>query len=220
MRSQREDHGVARRANAILLLDDGKSCRGIAEFLYQDDDTIRGWHKTCRESGWDALAADGWKGGQSRMTPDQEAASCDWLDDRFCRSTVEIRAHISKEFGLRYSHSGCIRLLAWSGFEYRKPRALPRVASAEKQASFIAMYQRLMTALAADEAVCVADAGHPEYQTKPSYGWVKAGSHPAGPPRRRHAQSITPACPARRTKGAPFEESDSVAAHRSAAAGM
>jgi hypothetical protein len=34
MRSRREDHGVARRANAILLLDDGKSCQAIAEFLY------------------------------------------------------------------------------------------------------------------------------------------------------------------------------------------
>jgi len=26
VRSQDEDHGIARRANAILLLDDGKSC--------------------------------------------------------------------------------------------------------------------------------------------------------------------------------------------------
>ena len=45
VRRQREDHGIARRANAILLLDDGKSCQAIAEFLYLDDDTIRGWHK-------------------------------------------------------------------------------------------------------------------------------------------------------------------------------
>ena len=36
VRSQREDHGVARRANAILLLDDGKSCQAIVEFLYLD----------------------------------------------------------------------------------------------------------------------------------------------------------------------------------------
>ena len=36
VRSQREDHGVARRANAILLLDDGKPCQVIAEFLYLD----------------------------------------------------------------------------------------------------------------------------------------------------------------------------------------
>ena len=31
VRSQREDHGVARRANAILLLDDGESCVQIAK---------------------------------------------------------------------------------------------------------------------------------------------------------------------------------------------
>ena len=29
VRRQREDHGIARRANAILLLDDGKSCQEI-----------------------------------------------------------------------------------------------------------------------------------------------------------------------------------------------
>jgi hypothetical protein len=43
VKRQREDHGVARRANAILLLDDGESCARIAKFLYLDDDTIRGW---------------------------------------------------------------------------------------------------------------------------------------------------------------------------------
>jgi len=48
VRGHREDHGVARRANAILLLDDGKSCQVIAEFLYLGDDTIRGWYKACR----------------------------------------------------------------------------------------------------------------------------------------------------------------------------
>ena len=70
VRSQREDHGIARRANALLLLDDGNSCQVIAEFLYLDDDTVRGWHKTYRENGWNALAVDGWKGGQSRMAAD------------------------------------------------------------------------------------------------------------------------------------------------------
>lgn len=52
MRSQCKDHGVARRANAILLLDNGQSCQVIAEFLYLDDDTVCGWHKTYRESSW------------------------------------------------------------------------------------------------------------------------------------------------------------------------
>jgi transposase len=145
VRSHREDHGIARRANAILLLDDGESCAQIAKFLYLDDDTIRSWHKTYRKGGWDALTVDGWKGGQSRMTSAQEAELCIWLDGRFCRSTAEVRAHIRVCHDLDYSKSGCIKLLSRLGYEYRKPKGLPRVASAEKQAEFIAMYERLPT---------------------------------------------------------------------------
>ena len=47
VRCHREDHGIARRANALLLLDDGESCAQIARFLYLDDDTVRGWYKAC-----------------------------------------------------------------------------------------------------------------------------------------------------------------------------
>jgi hypothetical protein len=47
------------------------------------------------------------------------------------------------------------------------------------QATFIAFYERLMRELSADEAVYFADAVHPEYQTKPAFGWVKVGSNPA-----------------------------------------
>ena len=106
-------------------------------------------------------------------------ALCTWLEGRFCRSTVEIRSHIASGFGLDYSHSGCIKLLARLGFEYRKPRPLPKLASAEQQASLIALYEPLMTGLGADEAVCFADAVHPEQQTKPAFGRVRKGSNPA-----------------------------------------
>ena len=41
VRRQREDHGIARRANAILLLDDGESCARIAKFLYLDEALLR-----------------------------------------------------------------------------------------------------------------------------------------------------------------------------------
>ena len=76
-----------------------------------------------------------------------------WMDERFCRSTAESRAHISGRFGLDYSPSGCIKLLSRLGYEYQKPKGLPRVASAEKQADFIAMYERLLNGLGADETV-------------------------------------------------------------------
>ena len=145
LRRHLEEHGIARRANAILLLDKGKACAEIAEFLYLDDDTIRSWYKVFRQEGWDALAHDGWQGGQSRLTLDQETNLSAWLEGRFCRSAGEIRAFITVTFELGYSHSGCLKMLRRLGFEYRKPKALPRVADEDKQAEFIAFYQDLMT---------------------------------------------------------------------------
>ena len=77
VKGQREDHGVARRANALLLLDDGMSCAQIAKVLFLDDDTVRSWHKQYLAEDWEAVAYDEWKGGQSRMTIAQEAALCE-----------------------------------------------------------------------------------------------------------------------------------------------
>ncbi|MDT2076242.1 MAG: hypothetical protein RMX26_09660, partial [Planktomarina sp.] len=119
------------------------------------------------------------KGGQSRMMAAQQAALRDWLGARFCRSTVKIRAYIAAEFSILYAHSGCLKMPGRQGFEYRKPRALLRVANSEMHAEFIAFYQDWMTKLPANEAVYFADATHPEHQTKPAFGWVRKGSNPA-----------------------------------------
>ena len=105
----------------------------------------------------------GRKGRQSQITIAQEAALCEWLEERFCRSPSQIRAYMGAKFNIHYSHSGCIKLLARLGFEYRKPKALPRVANVEKQAAFIAFYENLLNNLPADEAVYFSDAVHPEY---------------------------------------------------------
>jgi len=179
VRRASEDHGVARRANAILLLDDGKSCALIAEFLYLDDDTIRIWYKHYRSGGLDRLTTFDWKGGLSFLNAAQKAALCDWLEGRLCRDTRPVRAHIETGFGVHYSHSGCLKLLHRLGFEYRKPKALPRVADVVAQQQFIDSYEDLLRGLPADEAVYFADAVHPEYQVRPAFGWIKKGSNTA-----------------------------------------
>ena len=59
VKCQREDHGVARRANALLLLDTGMSCSQIAKVLFLDDDTVRSWHMQYLAEDWEAVAYDG-----------------------------------------------------------------------------------------------------------------------------------------------------------------
>jgi transposase len=94
------------------------------------------------------VAYDGWKGGQSRRPVAQQEVLCAWLEDHFCRSTVEIRAYVTAQFDLRHAHSGCVKLLARLGFEYRKPKTLPRVVDVAKQAEFFAMYENMLNSLA------------------------------------------------------------------------
>ena len=48
-------HRLARRANALVLLDDGMSCDAIAKVLLLDDDTIRTWYRLYEEDGIEGL---------------------------------------------------------------------------------------------------------------------------------------------------------------------
>jgi hypothetical protein len=55
-------HRLARRANALVLLDAGMSCEAIAQVLLIDDNTIRTWHRLYQEDGIEGLASFGYEG--------------------------------------------------------------------------------------------------------------------------------------------------------------
>ncbi len=175
IRHPSETHGVARRANAILLLDKGWSCAAVSEALYLDDDTVRTWQKRYRSGGLDELVLFDWHGRPGHLSPSQEAELSAHLGERLYRDTGEVAAHIRAAYGVSYSQSGCIKLLHRLGFEYKRPESLPAKANEAEQAAFIAGYEQLLRGLADDEAVYFADAVHPEYQSRPAHGWVKKG---------------------------------------------
>lgn len=179
VRRPSETHGAARRANAVLLLDDGLSCEQIAKVLYIDDDTVRGWHERWLSGGEVSLRSFDFKGAKRTLDAEQEARLVDDLGRRLFLTSSAILAHIRVRFGIEFSRSGLIKYLNRLGFEYRKPKALPARADAAAQAAFIARYETLMTGLGADEVVYFADAVHPEYQSRPAFGWVRRGDNVA-----------------------------------------
>ncbi len=63
-------HRLARRANALVLLDDGMSCANIAKVLLLDDDTVRAWYQLYQEDGIEGLASFNHEGGSCRLTAD------------------------------------------------------------------------------------------------------------------------------------------------------
>ena len=72
VRDGKAETRLTRRANAVLLLDDGMSCEAIAKVLYLDDDTIRYWYKLFGEKGLSWLADFGYKGRACELTMVQQ----------------------------------------------------------------------------------------------------------------------------------------------------
>ena len=104
-------HRLARRANALVLLDDGMSCAAIAKVLFLDDDTIRAWYQLYQEDGVEGLASFGYEGGACRLTADQRGGLASWIGATLPRTTREIGAWIERECGVDYQgRSGLIAL--------------------------------------------------------------------------------------------------------------
>jgi transposase len=166
-------HRLARRANALVLLDNGMSCEAVAEVLLLDDDTIRTWYRLYQEEGIEGLASFGYDGGACRLSEAQQERLKAWVSETLPRTTREVGAFIVQEFGIDYQgRSGLIMLLHRLGMEHRKPKAMSRKMDPAKQAAFIKRYDELMNQLAADEAVMFADAVHPTHAARPVGCWA------------------------------------------------
>src|ERR1700690_4061689 len=62
------EHRIARRANAMVLLDQGWSCERVAAALLLDDDTVRNWRRAYDRGGVEGLKTFGHEGGSSRLS--------------------------------------------------------------------------------------------------------------------------------------------------------
>ena len=173
MRDGSVAHRLARRANALVLLDDGMSCEAVAKVLYLDDDTIRTWHRLYQEDGIEGLASFGYEGGVCRLTAEQQDRLTAWITEMLPRTTREVGAWIARECGIEYEgRSGLLALLHRLGMEHRKPKAISRKLDPVKQVAFIKSYEALLNQLSADEAVMFADAVHPTHAARAVGCWA------------------------------------------------
>ena len=180
------EHRIARRANAILLLDDGLSCEQVAKVLYLDGDTVRSWRKLYDERGIAGLEQFDAGGSSSHLSTEQEQTLKAHVAQALPRGTREIGAFIEREFGVVYeSRSGLIALPHRLGLEYHKPEVIGRKLDEEKQRAFIEGYEKPRNALGPDEAVLFLDAVHPTHAARPVGCWAPkeeklAPGRPAG----------------------------------------
>jgi len=172
VRDGKAETRLTRRANALLLLDDGMSCEAVAKVLYLDDDTIRYWYKLYREKGLRWLADFGYKGRICELTASQQEALKNWVTQTLPRTTTMVGEWIEKTYGIGYTRSALIKLLNRMGMEYRKPKVIPSKLDPEKQKAFIEGYKNLLNNLGDDEAVVFGDAVHPTHEVRPAGCWA------------------------------------------------
>ena len=166
-------HRLARRANALVLLDDGMSCEAIAKVLLLDDDTIRTWYRLYEEDGIEGLTNFSYEGSACQLSGEQQEKLKAWVATALPRTTRQVGAWIENEFGVVYEgRSGLIALLHRLGLEYHKPNVIPRKLDEEKQRAFIEGYEKLLNSLGDDEAVLFADAVHPTHAARPVGCWA------------------------------------------------
>jgi transposase len=166
-------HRLARRANALVLLDDGLSCEQVAKVLLLDDDTVRRWHSAFAEGGRKALLRFETGGSACNLSQAQQEKLVAWVRATSPRSTREVGAWITSELDVEYdSRSGLVALLHRVGLEYRKPEVIPRHLDENKQRAFIDFYEKLMNSLSTDEIVVFADAVHPTHAARAAGCWA------------------------------------------------
>lgn len=170
-------HRLARRANALILLDRGLSCVAVAEVLLLDDDTIRSWHRLYEQAGVQSLAEFGYRGSAPRLDDAQQERLRTWVTETLPRTTREVGEWIERTFGIVYdSRSGLVKLLHRLGMEHHRPQEIARKLDPAKQVAFIAFYTALLNNLQADDVVLFGDAVHPLHEVRPVGCWAPAGT--------------------------------------------
>jgi transposase len=171
-------HRLVRRANALVLLDDGMSCEAIAKVLLLDDGTLRTWYRLHEADGIEGLTSFDYESlplrrrGVARAA-ERGAAGQSWITGTLPRTTCEVGAWIEKECGIEYQgRSGLIALLHRLGMEHRKPKTVSRKLDPERQAALIRAYGALLNQMDANEVVLFADAVHPTHAVRPVGCWV------------------------------------------------
>jgi transposase len=181
LRQRKADGLTIRRANALLLLDDGIDCVEVARVLYLDCETIRSWRRHFETQGTRFVSLSPYSKREGHLSFKQEASLKAQLAGHPPRSTDEVRKLIQSCYGQSFSRSGAIKLMARLGFIYKKPKLLPLAANEDEQREFIRQYNSLCNALMDDETIVFGDAVHPEHQSRPAHGWFLRGSCPAIP---------------------------------------
>jgi transposase len=140
-----------------------------------DESTIRRYRRLYESDGLDRLLDDDWGGSERRLSEEQEKKLVQYLDEHLCSTTLEVSEYIAERFGVHYSMRGVRHVLSRLGFVYKKTKAVPGKADAQRQRAFVKRYRRLKSRKDPRDPIYFMDGTHPLHNSQPANGWILRG---------------------------------------------
>jgi len=170
-----QNRQFADRIKSILLLDAGYSYCQVALILLLDDQTIRNYKKTFSQGGASGLLKTCYKGGEPKLTVEQELALKDHITGSIYSSSGAIIKYVKESWDIQFSDSGMVNLLKRLGFVYKKTKLVPGKAKADKQRAFLKEYRQLKEQMNSNDELLFMDGVHPQHNPISSYAWIPKG---------------------------------------------
>ena len=115
----------AERIKSILLLDEGKKQKDIAEYLFLDETTIRNYKDRYEKGGIEGLINDNYFSKRCFLSDKELKQLSRVLESKPFATARAVIFYIEKTFGVRYSVGGVTDLLHRLHFSYKKATAVP-----------------------------------------------------------------------------------------------
>ena len=122
----------ADRIRVILLLDEGRTYKNIADYLFLDETSIGNYRKRYKEGGLEQLINDYYQGRKSLLTDKELKILINNLESKVFPTTEAIIEHVKLKFKVSYSRGGMTDLLHRIGFSFKKATPIPGKANKEK----------------------------------------------------------------------------------------
>jgi transposase len=164
-----------RRANMLLLLDDGWEISAVAKALYLDIFTVSSVLTRYKAEGVPSLYAANITGRPTKLKAEQVKILVNHLETACLGSSNEVRTAIFTFFGINYSKAGVLALLKKLDFVCENTKIIVPFVDESLQQAAIDAYKKLKSNLPADEVILHIDGVHPTHMAKTGKIWVKRG---------------------------------------------
>lgn len=187
LRKKSRDKKVYVKLSTILMLDAGYTPVQIEECLGVDVSTVYRYTKDYQQMDILDYLRDNHVAYSGKLSEAQEEQLIKEVSENLYLTSKEVAAYILREFGVAYVDKGVVKLLHRLGFSYKKTKQVPAKANRSQQEAFVNELNDLLDK-EPNTVVYFNDGVHPQYNTRPEYGWIPKGKDyemPSNPGRER-----------------------------------